>query len=307
MGNDSDGMRLTPSLSGELTEAGVSEKSRESRAQEAGISSVREGGHRGPEAPQPRFQPPAPQIDVLGLIDAWSAGAQHAAEFGDEGDFAHSHMLNPALLTLLGNVRGRRILDAACGQGNLSRMLAQHGAEVVGIEPATGWFDAACAAESRDHLGIAYLQVDLTAPPPAVFTLAPFDAVVLNMVLMDIPDDAAALRTSVTLLRRGGLLLVSLCHPCFEEESDHWNEQGYVAVREYLREYTIPQRIAARIHRPLSHYLNLLADAGCALTQAVEPSLDPAWEHASSFHARNLHVPSFLILAARRLHPGAFA
>ncbi len=33
-------------------------------------------------------------------------------------------------------MRGRRVLDAGCGNGYFSRMLAGRGAEVTGVEPA---------------------------------------------------------------------------------------------------------------------------------------------------------------------------
>jgi 2-polyprenyl-3-methyl-5-hydroxy-6-metoxy-1,4-benzoquinol methylase len=42
-----------------------------------------------------------------------------------DGDFGRRHLLNPALLRMLGDVRGLRILDAGCGHGYLSRMGAR--------------------------------------------------------------------------------------------------------------------------------------------------------------------------------------
>ncbi|MBN1170685.1 MAG: DUF1698 domain-containing protein [Micromonosporaceae bacterium] len=52
-----------------------------------------------------------------------------------DGDLAKRHLVNPVLLRMLGEVSGRRILDAGCGNGYLSRMLARRGASVVGVEP----------------------------------------------------------------------------------------------------------------------------------------------------------------------------
>jgi 2-polyprenyl-3-methyl-5-hydroxy-6-metoxy-1,4-benzoquinol methylase len=46
-----------------------------------------------------------------------------------DGDFAKRHLLNPVLLRMLGDVPGPRVLDAGCGSGYLSRMLAARGAE----------------------------------------------------------------------------------------------------------------------------------------------------------------------------------
>jgi 2-polyprenyl-3-methyl-5-hydroxy-6-metoxy-1,4-benzoquinol methylase len=40
----------------------------------------------------------------------------------------------PATLSLLGDVRGRRVLDAACGPGIYAEILADRGAEVVGFD-----------------------------------------------------------------------------------------------------------------------------------------------------------------------------
>ena len=56
--------------------------------------------------------------------------------FGDEGDLTRKYLLNPAIFALLGDVRGKIILDAGCGQGYLCRLLAKKGAHVTGIEPS---------------------------------------------------------------------------------------------------------------------------------------------------------------------------
>src|SRR5215469_9592543 len=111
-----------------------------------------------------------------------------------DGDFCRRHLLNPALLRMLGDVRGRRILDAGCGHGYLSRMLARRGARVTGVEPARALHDYAAEHEAADPLGIRYVQADLCRLPGLG---EPFDAVVASMVLMDIPDWTAALKACV--------------------------------------------------------------------------------------------------------------
>src|SRR5690349_11351644 len=97
------------------------------------------------------------------VIAAWASAAGEAANFGEEGDFGRKHLLNPTIFALLGDVTGRRILDAGCGQGYLSRMLARRGAIVSGVEPAEGWFHYSLARETVEPLGITYLQRDLSA------------------------------------------------------------------------------------------------------------------------------------------------
>ena len=70
------------------------------------------------------------------------------AALDPEGDFVKQHLLNPHVLRLLGDVRGRRILDAGAGQGYFSRMLAARGARVV-APPMSSAASCAGATSSR--------------------------------------------------------------------------------------------------------------------------------------------------------------
>ncbi|MGW1208987.1 class I SAM-dependent methyltransferase [Streptomyces sp. NPDC002499] len=87
------------------------------------------------------------------------------------------------MLRLLGDVRGRRLLDAGCGNGYLSRILAGRGAQVTGVEPTELMCAFAREREAELRQGITYVQADLTRLPNLG---APFDAVVCSMVLMAI-------------------------------------------------------------------------------------------------------------------------
>jgi 2-polyprenyl-3-methyl-5-hydroxy-6-metoxy-1,4-benzoquinol methylase len=53
----------------------------------------------------------------------------------------------PALLSLLGDVSGLRLLDLACGHGRLARELARRGARVVGIDISAALLDKALILE----------------------------------------------------------------------------------------------------------------------------------------------------------------
>lgn len=227
---------------------------------------------------------------------AWSAPAR-ADAFGDEGDFGRRYLLNPTLFNMLGDVRGRRVLDAGCGQGYLCRLLARRGAVVTGVEPADSLYRYAVGREATDQLGITYLQADLSS---FAGHHASFDAVVANMVLMAIPDYEAATANCVAALRPGGRFVVSLQHPCFEEAATAWTK-GYVEVREYLSDYTVHRGDAPDFHRPLSRYLNLLIRLGCTLTELAEPRLAAELATDDPAHMRNLHVPSFLVFAASKV------
>lgn len=239
-----------------------------------------------------------PEITNAEAIQQWSNVPQELVEnFGDEGDFTRRYLLNPAIFALLGDVTGKTILDAGCGQGYLTRLLARKGAIVTGVEPAEKFYAYAVQKEQAEQLGINYLQEDLSA----LTTFADnFDYVVANMVLMDIPDYIAALRNCVAALKKGSGLLISLLHPCFEESGSAWAGKGYVEVRDYFRERTVPQLYAPFTHRPLSTYLNAIIQAGCMLQQVIEPQLDEeiARQHQCE---RYYYVPGYIVIYATKL------
>lgn len=216
-----------------------------------------------------------------------------------DGDFAKRHLVNPVLLRLLGDVRGRRVMDAGCGEGYFSRMLAERGARVVGVEPTEVMTAFAQQKESELKQGVTYVQADLARLPDLG---GPFDAVVCSMVLMAIPDWKPAMRACVKALRPGGVFVFAVVHPAFEQLWDSWREHGEYRVRRYLEDYVIAGPAGPAFHRPISSYLNELASLGCRLREYVEPGLAPAVaakaEPTAAGIASYVHLPNFLIVSS---------
>ncbi len=228
-------------------------------------------------------------------IKAWSDAPRELVEqFGEEGDATRKYLLNDALFALLGDVSGKTVLDAGCGEGYLCRMLTRRGARVTGIEPADAWYARAQHRGQTEPLGIHYIQADLSIWSPTPET---FDAVVANMVFMDIPDYLPALHNCVAALKQGGRLIFSLLHPCFEESGSMWAAKGYVETCEYFQERAVQQSYGHFVHRTLSTYLNSVIQTGCVIQQVLEPQMDESV--ARSLQAeRYTHVPGYIVIAA---------
>ena len=235
-------------------------------------------------------------------IASWADAGDRVGAFDEEGDGARRWLLNPTIFALLGDPAGSRILDAGCGQGYLSRLLAKRGAHMTGVEPAAPWYASAVDREEADPLGITYLQADLSTLSVTHPHLSEaFDVVIANMVLMDIADYEAAIASCATALIPGGVFLCTLLHPCFEESGAEWLRKGAIETREYLQPYTRAQGIGYLFHRPLSAYINTLLSAGFTLQQLVEPQLSAEGAYALG-NDRDCHVPSFVALRLLKAH-----
>lgn len=68
-------------------------------------------------------------FDSKEAIRRWDKNAvKYASTYGEKGDLHREIFLNPTILDLIGSVKDKRVLDAGCGEGYLSRMLAKLGA-----------------------------------------------------------------------------------------------------------------------------------------------------------------------------------
>lgn len=199
-----------------------------------------------------------------------------------------------ALLDLVGEVAGRRVLDVPCGSGRVARELARRGASVTGADVSAALLERAQDAELTNPRGIDYLHADATSA--GFLQGRAFDVVVCSYGLSDIDDLDTFLTTVACLLSPGGTFAFSILHPCFPGipglASPSWPPGGYGDERWWQADGPASdlRRLVGSNHRTLSTYVNRLAAAGLALEALAEPHLDG--DLAGS-------VPTPMFLAAR--------
>ncbi|QKE85727.1 class I SAM-dependent methyltransferase [Arthrobacter sp. NEB 688] len=149
---------------------------------------------------------PEPQT-VEQQPDHYDAFAEAYARANDHGLFNRWYA-RPAVLDLLGDVAGRRILDAGCGSGPLVADLLKRGARVAGFDASP-----AMIALARQRLGAeADLRVaDLTQSLP--YESGAFDDALAVLVLHYLEDWSRPLSELARVLTPGGRLVVVVNHP----------------------------------------------------------------------------------------------
>ncbi len=101
------------------------------------------------------------------------------------------------IVSTLGDVRCRRILDVCCGSGRLTAALARLGADVEGLDFAP----TMVAKASANHPGVNFRQGDAERLP---FDRDMFDDVVCCFGVMHLERPEQAIAEAYRVLRRGG-------------------------------------------------------------------------------------------------------
>lgn len=213
------------------------------------------------------------------------------------------HIALPTFRSLWRDIAGKRVLDAGCGGGWLTRVVAAEGARVSAVD-----FSPAMIAGAREldrGSGGEYHVANLC--DLRVFADSEFDLIVSHCCLQDVRDFRTAVRELARVLRRGGQLILSVVHPWTWQHGAHW---GPLALGEpFSGRLDNPQYLTERVdgltmfHRPISAYGAALTGAGLRLLGLYEPcpgedlepilGTDERWE-------RWRRVPDFLFFHAAK-------
>jgi SAM-dependent methyltransferase len=215
-------------------------------------------------------------------------------------DRYRTEFTDTAVLSLVGPNEVVRVLDAGCGEGYLSRLLATRGAEVVGVDTNVELVKAARQEATRLGLAVEHLVADTGALP--IEFVGGFDVVVLNHVVNDLEDPAPTFLEAARVLRPGGRVVALMLHPCFAHQGigveDYFG--NYRASRHFEVDGTRSPAPVVYWVRSLESYSALLAEAGFAITVLQEPR-PSAEQLADSWWREHFTYPKFLLVEARKI------
>jgi SAM-dependent methyltransferase len=238
------------------------------------------------------------------MSDAFGrAPARYDAIADSYGGFVVDDLSDPpakALLELLPDPAGLRVLDVACGEGRLARELARRGGNVVGVDLSFAQLERARATETEEPLGIRYMEADASSRGLLGDDL--FDLVTCHFGLSDIDDLTGAVANVARLSKPGAPFLFSIVHPCFpgwgDDAPSSWPPgESYFSERWWRARNTGLRGKVGSTHRMLSTYLNTLIENGFAIERVLEPRPDPDWVQRKN--PSDDLVPVFLVVRSR--------
>ena len=202
----------------------------------------------------------------------------------------------PATLSLLPDVRGKRVLDAGCGPGVYAEWLVDSGAEVVAFDA-----NEKMVRLARERLGnkAQILRAELEQPLEFLAD-GSFDVVLSALVLDYVRDWRGVFQEFHRVLRWGGHLVFSKEHPFAKfyvyHETDNYFETELVEYE--WTGFGIPVRVPS-YRRPLAEVINPLVEAGFVLDRLLEPlPVEEFRERASEDYEELMRRPGFMCVRA---------
>jgi len=157
-------------------------------------------------------------------MQCWDDAAEEfAGRFKRNEEFFHKHIINPTLLNLLGDVKGKAVLDVACGEGHFSRKLAEQAKsdiQITGIDASKKLIDIAQKKNEPFSHCIRFLTGDASRLDGLPSNS--FDVAICNMALMFIKRYEETIQEVARVLKPQGSFVFSLLHPCFLTPGSGW-------------------------------------------------------------------------------------
>jgi len=262
-----------------------------------------------------------PEIRESEVAAQWDRNADvWADQVRKRYDIFRVHWNNPAFLEFAGDLSGKTVLDAGCGEGHNTRIFARRGARLTGVDLSARMIEIARGGELRAPLGIRYERASFS--DLAIFPAESFDAAISTMALMDGPDFPGAMREIARVLRPGGTFAYSILHPCFATKGMGWikddsgravkftvaeyfNDEpwierwkfGHAPNASQVEEFGVP-----RFDRTLADYINPIVAAGLRLEEIREPRAPESAcaLHPEAFRKFRDHIPLFFYVRASK-------
>ena len=199
----------------------------------------------------------------------------------------------------------QRVLDVGCGDGQVSRLAARLGAQVVGIDPTWN-----CVSVANQRGGAVFARAGAAQLP---FADGTFDAVVACLVFEHIRDVDSAIAEVARVLQPGGRFCFFLNHPLLQTPNSGWIDdqfldppEQYWRIGPYLIEDETIEEVEKDvfipfIHRPLSRYVNTLAANGLLLERMEEPAPPAGFLAKAEEYLAASTIPRLLYLRTRKM------
>ncbi len=237
----------------------------------------------------------------------WDELAGAYQKFRAGGDAFNELIEVPAMRALIGDVKGKRVLDAGCGGGEMACYCAAAGAEVTAVDISTEMILAAGRRASKQRVTVNFVHGDMEDLPE--LQAESFDLVIASLAIAGRLSEIVA--EAARLLKVGGALCIADIHPFLDAGTPEVRDgRPGVFVSDYydrsVRSTVNPFGTAEGSgdveffwrHYTISDFFDALASNGFVVERFCEPK--PTVEGDAEKISRANSYPIFFLIRARK-------
>ncbi len=209
----------------------------------------------------------------------------------------------PAIISLLPDLSGKRLLELGCGFGDFAAFASDHGAAAItAIDVSSKMISTAKEKNQRDNITFKEVAVEHFAHSSGAF-----DLIVSSLALHYVEDFDDIAKKVSNLLKPGGLFIFSVEHPictAYPEAIIKTDEAGrsFHPIYNYRDEIAFEQTWfvpgVKKYHRKVSTYINTLIKNNMVINNVLEPMpSDELIDGNEKFSIHKIRPPLLIIKA----------
>lgn len=240
---------------------------------------------------------------------SWGPVAKWYRDTVEHTDSYQTKVIEPNLIRVLGDVKGKKILDIACGEGYFSGLLAEMGAKVTGLDIGEELISIA----KQKYTKPAFHH--MRAEDVGTLKREQFDIAICVLALQNIEDIKAVFQGIASILRPGGRFIFVLNHPVLRNPRvtdwgyDDVSNIQYRAVSQYLTESKIEidmnpgeknrykKKYTVSFARPIQFFVKQLSKANlyiCGLEEWVSHKTSEPGPRSEAENKARHEIPLFM-------------
>lgn len=188
-------------------------------------------------------------------------------------------------LKLLGDVRGKAVLEIGCGGGQNAIVLAKWGAKAEGLDISDEQIKYAKTLAKKEGVKVSFIVGAMENL--SMFSNESKDVVLSSFAVGYVEDIAKTFREVFRVLKKGGIFIFAEVHPVANKgrvlrygKKRVWSVTNYFNRRKYVWSWggQIEEDKKPKFygyHRLIQDIFNLLVDSGFQVTRILEPEVYP--------------------------------
>lgn len=240
--------------------------------------------------------------------NAWDSKASIWNDFIDASmdtfEYADKKYENEDDLKLIGNVKGKSVLEIGCGGAFNAIVLAKQGATVSGLDLSKEQLKQ--AAKNAENQGVKIDLFQGSMEDLSAFRTNSFDMVISIMAMMYVGNIKQVFKEVKRVLKPNGVFIYSTEHPIYDAVLDNQfkninscNISYYDEWENHFKWKPEDEYEFVEFIRPLSSEINAIAEAGLFIEKFIEFKPIHAMKTHNELWTR---VPERMLFKARKIN-----